>query len=252
MCEGRLFRGVCFCRIVAGTMTPRAGLRGSPIVPIILAAGPPRSLPYPKPLTPFGPKTALERAVETCCATRGLARPIIVLGCRARRVLSCWQARPFSGRFPATFVHNRDWRRGQLSSLLAGLRHLPPRARGFLLYPVDYPLLTPRLLARLLRVFRTRARWQQIVVPAIGRRTGHPILVSRELAPEFRSSYRRGGTARDVIYRATQPDRVLRVPVRDRAIFQDFDSPASYRRCLRLAGLRAVRRSSARGTHRPS
>jgi len=233
-------------------MTPRAALRGSPVVPIILAAGPPRSLPFPKPLAPFGAKTALERAVGTCCATPGLAPPIVVLGCQARRVLSCWRALPSSRTHTARFVHNRDWRRGQLSSLLAGLRRLPRRARGFLLYPVDYPLLTPRLLARLLRAFRRRARRKQIVAPAIGRRTGHPILVSRELAPEFRSCSRRGGTARNVIYRATYPDRVLRVPVRDRAIFRDFDSPGSYRRCLRLAGLRPTRRSSARGAHRPS
>ena len=249
---GRLFRAGFFCRIVARTMTPRTTLRHSPIVPIILAAGPPRELPFPKPLAPFGAKTALERALETCCATRGMAPPIVVLGCQAHRVLSCWRRRPPSRTHPATIVHNRDWRRGQLCSLLAGLRRLPPRALGFLLYPVDYPLLSPRLLARLLHAFHIRARGQQIVVPAIGRRTGHPILVSRELAPEFRTCARQGGTARDVIYRPTQPDRVVRVPVRDRTIFRDFDSPASYRLCLRLAGLRAARRSSARATRRPS
>jgi len=233
-------------------MTPRAALRGFPMVPIILAAGPPRRLPFPKPLAPFGAKTALDRAVETCCATRGLAPPIVVLGCQARRVLFCWRTRSSSRTHLATFVHNRKWRRGQLSSLLAGLRRLPLRACGFLLYPVDYPLLTPRLLERLLQAFHTRARWQQIVVPAIGRRTGHPILVSRELAPEFRFCVRQGGTARDVIYRATRPDRVLRVPVRERAIFRDFDSPASYRLCLQLAVRRTAPGPSARGTHRSS
>jgi molybdenum cofactor cytidylyltransferase len=229
-------------------------VRGSHIVPIILAAGPRHGLPFPKALAPFDKQTALERALDNCLATPGSAAPIIVLGCHARRVISALRRgrrASRAGPLPATVVSNAHWRSGQLSSLLAGLRRLPAQAEGFLLYPVDYPLLTPRLLARLARAFSRRAGWQQIVVPAIGRRTGHPILVARELAAEFRACARHGGTARDVIYRATRPDRVLRVPVRDVSIFRDFDSLASYRRCLRLSRLREHRRARARGNKRP-
>jgi len=111
---------------------------------------------------------------------------------------------------------------------------------------VDYPLLTPKLLGRLLRAFRSRAEEKQIVVPCIGRRSGHPIVAARGLAAEFRACARRGGTARDVIYRVTRPDRVLRVAVRDAAIFRDFDSLASYRVCLRQLRRRQDGRPNAR------
>ena len=204
------------------------------LVPIILAAGPPRSLPFPKALAPFGEKTALELAVESCRVTRGLAPPIVVLGCHARRILRCWRAHHHSRLLPVRFIQNPRWKQGQLSSLLAGLRRLPRRSPGFVIYPVDYPLVSSRLLARLLRAFRRRARRHHIVAPARGRRTGHPLLVSRQVSLEFFQAARSGGTARDVIYRTTRPDRVLRVRVRDAAIFRDFDSPVSYRLCVPL------------------
>jgi CTP:molybdopterin cytidylyltransferase MocA len=231
---------------------PRPKKRTPQIQPIILAAGPPRGLPFPKALAPFGGKTALERAVETCCGTAGLLPPVIVLGCQAKRVMTVWRRTAGARKLPAVFVRNSRWRSGQMSSLLASLRRLPRQSPGFLLYPVDYPLLAPPLLERLVREFTARASRETIVAPSIGRRTGHPILVSRGLVQEFRECARRGGTARDVIYRATHTDRLLRVPVRDGAIFRDFDSPASYRRCLALSRSPAATARSSRGQVRSS
>jgi len=231
------------CRIFAGTMPARARSRKPTVYPIILAAGPSGQLPFPKALAPFEGKTALERAVETCRGTPDLGRPIIVLGCDMRRVLAAWRKGGGTRARSATIVRNPNWRKGQLTSLLTGLGQAPHGASAFLLYPVDYPLLTPRIIARLLRAFHTRKKRQGIVFPAIGSRSGHPIVVSRALVAEFRACARRGGTARDVIYRETHADRMLRVPVRDAAIFRDFDSPASYRLCLRLLRRRAAPRS---------
>ena len=211
------------------------------VYPILLAAGPPRGLPFPKALAPFEGKTALGIAVEVCRSAAGLGAPIVVLGCQARRVKTAMRRlRLVIGRPAIVVVTNSRWRNGQITSLVAGMRRLPRDAAGFLLYPVDYPLVRARLVDRLLRRFYRRGAGQQIVAPAIGPRTGHPILVARALIPEFRACERRGGTAREVIYRKTQPDRMARVAVRDRAIHVDFDSQASYQRCLR-----ALRRQSA-------
>ncbi len=194
------------------------------IVPIILAAGPRGSLRFPKALAPFGRDTALERAVRCCSEARGLGPPVVVLGSDAERILTAWK--PPKGTI---VIQNPEWREGQISSLRAGLRRVPRNA-AFLIYPVDYPLLFPGLLARLWWAYTHRAPGEGIVVPAMNGRDGHPILV----APELRQEFVRAEKARDVVHREDRPERILRVRVRDSAIFRDFDSPSTYRLCLRI------------------
>ena len=192
-------------------------MRRARIFPIILAAGGPGTLPFPKPLAQFGRKSALELAIENCA---GLEPPIVVLGYQAAQVRK---------KVPggARVVVNRNWRQGQLTSLLAGLRKVQRRA-PFLLYPVDQPLLTKTLVARLAREFTAREPQEKIVMPRGGKRAGHPILCHGDLRLELRAA----STAREVVYR--DPARIKYVPVRDAAIWQDYDSVSSYRRCLRL------------------
>jgi CTP:molybdopterin cytidylyltransferase MocA len=191
---------------------------------VILAAGPRRTLPFPKALAPFGAETAIDRAVNTCREAPGFGPIIVVLGSDAEAVLAAWK--PPS---ETQVVHNQKWQEGQLSSLRAGLRCVPSNA-AFLIYPVDYPLLFPGLLARLRWGYVHRAANEQLVVPAVGSRDGHPILV----APELRGEFLRARAARDVVHRPDRQERILRVPVRDTAIFRDFDSPSTYRLCVRL------------------
>ena len=186
------------------------------IYPIILAAGPSLSLPFPKPLAMFGGKTALAIAIESCAK---LERPLVVLGCDAGRVR---RAIPRLARV----VWNRGWRRGQISSLRRALKQIPADA-AFLIYPIDHPLLQRKTIQQLVRAFRTRDESQEIVVPRRGRLDGHPAIVSGKLRKEFFKSK----TARDVIYRLSS--RVRAIDVQTRAIFTDFDTPESYQLCLR-------------------
>ena len=141
------------------------------VFPIILAGGDSSHLGYPKPLALFEGRTALELAVESCS---GWETPIVVLGHRAAEIRSHVPA-------GARMVINREWRKGQLSSLLAGLRAVP-RGAAFLLYPVDQPLLTGSLVMRLVRAFEKRGPGKLIVMPRKAKRSGHPILCAGELA----------------------------------------------------------------------
>jgi len=196
------------------------------IVPLILAAGPRGSLPFPKALAPIGDLTALEHAEAVCLAAPGFAPPVVVLGSEAETILSRWKPAK-----EVVVIRNPSWRSGQISSLRAGLRRVPRRA-PFLIYPVDYPLISAGLLARLRWAYVHRFPGETIVAPALGGRDGHPILV----APDLRGEFLRARTARDVVHRPDRPERILRVRVRDAAIFRDFDSPSTYRLCLRLLG----------------
>jgi molybdenum cofactor cytidylyltransferase len=190
-----------------------SGLKKERIVPIILAAGRAERLGFPQALGEFGGRTAIEIAVDTCAR---LGRPIVVLGDAAERVR---RVVPRGTRV----VVNRRWRSGQLSSLLAGLR-LVPRDAAFLVYPVDHPLIGRRTIDRLARAFAERRADEKIVMPRRGKRAGHPVIFSAEL----RSELEKAKTAREVSYRDSA--RVRFVDLETKAIWEDFDSPASYRR----------------------
>jgi CTP:molybdopterin cytidylyltransferase MocA len=185
-------------------------------IPIILAAGSSPELPFPKALALFGKKTALQIAIENC---RALGRPVVVLGSQANRILpevpkSC------------QVVINRNWRKGQISSLQQALNSIPANA-AFLIYPVDHPLLNPATVAQIIRAFRNRTASQEIVMPRHRESYGHPVIVSARVRPEFFKAQ----TAREVIYRVLDRLRILNVNTS--SIFEDFNSQESYKRCLR-------------------
>ncbi len=187
------------------------------ICPVILAAGSARRLGFPQALARFGDRTALEIAVENCS---GFAKPIVVLGCNAARV----RARVPRG---ARMVIHRGWRAGQLSSLRAGLRRVP-RGAAVLMYPVDYPLLTAKVVRRLADGFERGHGRYAIVVPVCRGRAGHPVIFS----PTVRAELLRGHSARAVVEK--DPARVQRIGLHTTAIWMDFNGPASYRRCKRM------------------
>ena len=187
-----------------------------PIVPIILAAGSSQELTFPKALARFGAKTALDIAVKNC---QRIGRPVVVLGSDAKLIRK---------RVPraADVVINRNWQRGQLSSLRRALKQIP-KGSAFLLYPVDLPLLTGQTIHELLRAFRARKVPQEIVMPRHNGKYGHPVIVSAALRRELFTAK----TAREVIYRL--PGRIRVVRVRTDSIYVDFHTLASYRKCLR-------------------
>jgi CTP:molybdopterin cytidylyltransferase MocA len=193
------------------------------IVPIILAAGPSRGLPFPKALAVFAGRTALQIAMENCAS---VGPPLIVLGCDAGKIA---QAVPAGTQIAV----NRRWRRGQLSSLQCALEVIPSKA-AFLIYPVDHVLLRREMISQLVRAFRARRAPQEIVMPRFRRADGHPVIVSASVRGEFFGA----NTAREVIYR--DPQRIRVVAVRTSSIFEDFNTLESYEACRRK--FRALRR----------
>ena len=185
------------------------------IVPLILAAGESRRLGSPKALLDFDGRPCLVRIIELC-RRAGTAGPIVVLGHAAAEI---------GAVVPAgieTVIHP-DYRRGQTSSLRAGLRRLPAAATGFLLYPVDHPLVRPETLKRLL------ATEGPIVVPVHDGRRGHPARFDRALVAEFLALGNDDPAHRVV---RLDPDRVIEIPVDDPGVTLPMNTPAEYRACL--------------------
>jgi CTP:molybdopterin cytidylyltransferase MocA len=126
----------------------------------------------------------------------------------------------------ARVVVNREWRSGQLSSLLVGLRRVTRRA-AFMVYPLDQIFLTKSLVDRIVRAFNRRKKHHQIVMPRYRGRAGHPVIFSAGVRRDLYHAQ----TARQVVYR--RPRRILYVAARTPAIWKEFDSPASYRQFQR-------------------
>ncbi len=190
------------------------------IIPIILAAGSSKNLGMPKALARFGKKTALRIAVESCSGLeRPIGVPIVVLGCDAKLV------RHEVPR-PARIVVNPRWREGQLSSLLCALDCVDTSA-AVLIYPVDHPLVEKRTVTQIVSDFRRRKSPEEIVMPRHRGRYGHPIILS----PALRSELSTAMTAREVVYRI--PKRIRVFHAKTSAIYEDFDTPETYLRCLR-------------------
>ena len=191
------------------------------IIPVVLAAGSSKHLSFPKPLASFGGKTALQLAVNNCA---GVGPTVVVLGCDSEKI------RP---EVPSgvQVICNPGWRNGQQSSLRCALEHIHQHS-AFMIYPVDHPLLRKATVQGLVRAFHKRRTGKQIVMPRHNNRLGHPIIVAAALRDEFFSAE----TAREIVYRDAW--RNLVIQVRTSAVYQDFDTPESYRSCVRqfLAG----------------
>src|SRR5260370_29180326 len=143
---------------------------------VILSGGASRGMGSPKALVSYQGRPFLEHLLSV---TR---HPAI----GARRVVLGAEAETISNGInlaPGEIVINHDWEKGQLSSIHAALRSLPPDTDGMLLCPVDHPLVSAALVGSLIDAFAaTRA---PVVVPSYWGRRGHPVIFSATVYDEL-------------------------------------------------------------------
>lgn len=201
------------------------------VIPLILAAGAGSRMGRPKALLDFDGKCCLELILE---AVRGLLTPIVVLGA-AREAI---RERVDLGA--AHVAVNETWERGQTSSLKTGLSFLPPAASAFLLFPMDFPLVTANEVGRVVDAFvRCEDPDKALFIPAHGARHGHPVLCRREIAREF-LALPDDGPARSVT--KSDPRRICYVDFEQSYVITDMDTPEEYAACLEAYRSRATRR----------
>jgi molybdenum cofactor cytidylyltransferase len=194
------------------------------VVALVLAAGASSRMGRPKALLDFDGTSCVARVVGVC-RQAGVSEVVLVTAPGGAEVRAAC---------PGTIeAINERPERGMLSSLQAGLERLPAAA-GFLIFPVDFPVVPAEEVRRLIEAFRRRGAGQRIFIPSFDRRRGHPVLVQMDLAPEFlalpaESSARAVMTAHEteITYVEASDDRVL----------LDMDTPEDYRRCLERSRL---------------
>jgi len=190
---------------------------------LVLAAGRSSRMGRAKASLPIGPDTFLTRIVRTFLSA-GVDDVVVVVGHDAEDIV-----REFStSGLPARFVVNRDYDRGQLSSLLAGLAVIDrPGVAAVLVTLVDVPLVSAATVRTVIE--RYRQTHVPIVRPTSAARHGHPFLLDRSLFDELRAADLQWG-AKPIVRAHASPEGD--VEVGDEGAFTDIDTAEDYRRVL--------------------
>lgn len=201
--------------------TPRNGAapRSAPtIAAVILAAGRSRRMaPHNKLLVADKTgKPMIARVVDNVLSSK--ARPLIVVtGHQAEQV-----EHALGGR-PVRFVHAEDYAEGLSASLKAGIAAVPHDCAAALVCLGDMPLVTGRMLDRLLESYDPD-EGRLIVLPTYHGKQGNPMLWDRRFFPEILQISGDSG-ARFLV--GKHMESVAEVEMADDAVLRDFDTTES-------------------------
>ncbi|MGA3400351.1 MAG: molybdopterin-binding/glycosyltransferase family 2 protein [Acetobacteraceae bacterium] len=161
-------------------------------------------------------KTMIARVVDNVLSSN--ARPIlVVLGHQAEQV-----EHALGGR-PVRYVHAVDYAEGLSASLKAGIAAVPPDCAAALVCLGDMPLVTGRMIDRLLAAYDPD-EGRLIVLPVFRGKQGNPMLWDRRFFPEILAISGDSG-ARFLV--GKHMEAVAEVEMADDAVLRDFDTTES-------------------------
>ncbi len=121
-------------------------------------------------------KLIIRRVVEACLKSK-VDEVIVVLGWEADRVQKAL------AELPVRLVLNKDYEKGQSSSVKAGLREVVEVAQAILILPGDIAMIDPRSINLVISEYAHKKK--PIVIAAHQGRPGHPILLDGKLFKEI-------------------------------------------------------------------
>lgn len=195
------------------------------ITGVILAAGEgTRMGGAVKQMLPFNGATVLEQVVDNATASI-LHQVFVVVGHRADLIAPLLDGRD------VTVVNNRDYRKGQSSSVKRALLALPEDTDAVLFLLGDQPLVLPQTINLIINRFK--ASQHPIVIPVYNGHRGNPALFSREMFSRLLMlDADNGGRALFQEYAG----KILELPVEDPHILFDIDTLEDYATLLTVAG----------------
>lgn len=137
---------------------------------IILAAGESKRMGKPKPLLKINDTTFLVQIISELKRSN-IDRITVVLGAYAEEIQ---RAIDLSG---VNVAVNEEYKNGQLSSLITGIKDLPEKVEAAMVYLVDNPFITKEITNKIVDSFKKLNH--PIIVPVFGKRRGHPALFAK-------------------------------------------------------------------------
>jgi len=180
----------------------------------------------PKALLPIDGVRFIEKIVSSFQSTK-VGKILVVLGHNAEEM------RQKIADLPVLIVVNNEYKKGQLSSLVAAIRDIQSRQSsaeldGILVHLVDHPYVNPILVDVMIDRFYESKKL--IVVPRYHGRRGHPVIFSRSLFSELQDTPLDQG-AKAVVH-AHQKD-TLEIDTEDEGVTIDIDTPEEYRQFVK-------------------
>jgi len=191
---------------------------------IIVAAGYSFRMKRFKPLLSLGGDTVLEKAVNSFLKSR-IKDIRVVVGHRANELC------PVLDRLGVQTIVNTNFSEGMFSSVIAGVKSLLPKVKGFFLLPVDNPIVNRETLEKLQSTFFTTELG--IIYPTYQGTRGHPPLISSRYVNKVMSWDKPGGMR--ALLEQYEHD-AINVEVDDPGILLDMDTPEDYRQMLKYCG----------------
>ena len=146
------------------------------------------------------------------------ARPILVVtGHQAEQV-----EHALGGR-PVRYVHAPDYAEGLSASLKAGIAAVPPECAAAVVCLGDMPLVTGRMIDRLLSMYDPE-EGRLIVLPTFRGKQGNPMLWDKRFFPEILQI---GGDSGARFLVGKHAEFVCEVEMADDAVLRDFDTTES-------------------------
>lgn len=188
---------------------------------VILSGGSSSRMGSPKALLAYQGRPFLEHLLDVA------THPNIGV----RRVVLGAHAEPIAKEVPLNadeIVINDEWEQGQLSSIQAAIRSLPPRTDGMLLCLIDHPLISKRLVGELIEEFY--AKRACVVLPLYEGRRGHPVIFGSALYDELLQAPMDKG-ARAVVW--AHANEVLEVRTDEEGCVLNLNDPETLQRAIR-------------------
>jgi len=199
-----------------------------PFVVLIPAAGRSRRMGAAKAWLQLAGECLLQRIVTTACSA-GASAVVVVAGAEespgqgpeaadlVTRIDVATRLQIPAGKRLSVAVADPDG--ALIDSIRAGLG-LVPEGADLLLWPVDAPFADTALVRAMADALG--AHRERIVVPVVGERRGHPILLGAEAALELDGPHADAG-ANAVVRRL--PERVTLLPAADRRVVAPLNTP---------------------------
>jgi molybdenum cofactor cytidylyltransferase len=185
---------------------------------VILAAGSSRRMGTQKLVLPFGKSTIIETVVDNVFNS-SVDHIMVVLGASQDEIRELLKDKAVE------FCHNQDHDKGMLSSVICGIRALPPSADTSLIFLGDQPLISSSVTNKVIEAYAEDL--YGIVIPVHNHRRGHPLLVDMKYRKEIEKLNLEEGLKK---LRHHFPEDVLEVEVDAPGILVDIDTREDYQK----------------------